>query len=436
MRNLTKTIGLRHTAVFIAAAALFLDIDVAFAEEEAPKIVGADTAWMLISSALVMLMVPGLALFYGGMDRGKNVLSTLLLSFITLGVITIQWVLFGYSLAFGSDVGKVIGDFSLVALNGVGLEPKGTIPHQLFMVFQMMFAILTPALISGALVGRMKFSAYVVFILLWATLVYDPLCHWVWGGGWISELGALDFAGGLVVHISSGVSALAACIVLGKRKGYPTEAMPPHNLPLTLLGAGLLWFGWFGFNAGSELASDAVAASAFVVTQIATGAAVLGWVFTEWSLRGKPTLLGAASGAVAGLVAITPASGFVGPLSAIVIGAVAGAGCYLAVVAKNKFGYDDSLDVFAVHGIGGTIGALCTGLFATAAIGGTDGLFFGNPGQFVTQLISVAAAWVYSFGVTFIILKVLDAIMGLRVSVEDEVQGLDLSLHGERGYTL
>ncbi len=408
----------------------------AFAGEEEPKIVAADTAWMLISCALVMLMVPGLALFYGGMDRSKNILSTLLLSFVCLGVITVQWTLFGYSLAFGGDVGKVIGDFSFVALNGVGLEPNGTIPHQLFMVFQMMFAILTPALISGALVGRMKFKTFVVFIILWSTLVYDPLCHWVWGGGWISDLGALDFAGGLVVHISSGVSALAACILLGKRKGFPAEPMPPHNLTLTLLGAGLLWFGWFGFNAGSELAADAVAASAFVVTQIAAGAGLLGWMFTEWYHRGKPTLLGAASGGVAGLVAITPAAGFVGPISAIMIGVIAGAVCYMAVVAKHRFGYDDSLDVFAVHGIGGTIGAILTGLFATAAIGGTDGLFFGNPGQLVIQLVSVAAAWVYSFGVTFAILKVLDATMGLRVSEQDEVQGLDLSLHGERGYTL
>ncbi len=422
--------------LFIFSMGLLFNIDAAFAGEAEPKIVGADTAWMLASSALVMLMVPGLALFYGGMDRSKNVLSTLLLSFVCLGVITVQWTLFGYSLAFGSDVGKVIGDLSFLALAGVGLEPNGTIPHQLFMVFQMMFAILTPALISGALVGRMKFQTFVVFILLWSTLVYDPLCHWVWGGGWISDLGALDFAGGLVVHISSGVSALAACIILGKRKGFPAEPMPPHNLPITLLGAGMLWFGWFGFNAGSELAADAVAASAFVVTQIAAGAAVLGWVFTEWSHRGKPTLLGAASGGVAGLVAITPAAGFVGPISAIMIGALAGGLCYLAVLAKHKFGYDDSLDVFAVHGIGGTIGAICTGLFATAAIGGTDGLFFGNPGQLVTQLISVAAAWVYSFTVTFVILKVLEATMGLRVSEEDEVQGLDLSSHGERGYTM
>ncbi|VAX16837.1 Ammonium transporter [hydrothermal vent metagenome] len=422
--------------LFAFTAILLLNTDAAFAEDAPAKIVAADTAWMLISSALVMLMVPGLALFYGGMDRGKNILSTLMLSFISLGVITVQWVLFGYSLAFGGDIGHIIGDFSYVALNGVGLEPNGTIPHQLFMVFQMMFAILTPALISGAIVGRMKFTTYIVFIVLWSTLVYDPLCHWVWGGGWMSDLGALDFAGGLVVHISSGVSALAACIILGKRKGFPREAMPPHNLPLTLIGAGLLWFGWFGFNAGSALAADTIAVSAFVVTQIATGAAILGWVFTEWIHRGKPTFLGAASGAVAGLVAITPAAGFVGPISALVIGALAGVICYLAVVAKHRFGYDDALDVFAVHGLGGTVGALATGLFASAAIGGADGLFFGNPGQLGTQFISVAAAWIYSFGVTFIILKVLDATMGLRVSEEEEVTGLDLSLHGERGYTI
>jgi Amt family ammonium transporter len=419
----------------VALFGLLLLPDVSFAEEAA-KINGADTAWMIVASAMVMLMVPGLALFYGGMTRQKNILSTLMMSFIALGVITIQWVLFGYSLAFGGDVGKVIGDLSYVALNGVGLEPNGTIPHQLFMVFQMMFAILTPALISGALVDRMKFTTYAIFILLWSTLVYDPLCHWVWGGGWLSDLGALDFAGGLVVHISSGVSALAACIYLGKRKGYPSEPMPPHNLPMTLLGAGLLWFGWFGFNAGSELAADAAASSAFVVTQIATGAAVLGWVGTEWYHRGKPTILGAASGAVAGLVAITPACGFVGPLSSIVIGGAAGALCYFAVVAKSRFGYDDSLDVFGVHGVGGTLGALATGLFASSAIGGTDGLFFGNPGQFGIQLVSVAAAWIYSFIVTFIILKILDATMGLRVSEEEEVQGLDLTQHGEAGYSM
>jgi len=419
----------------VALFGLLLLPDVSFAEEAA-KINGADTAWMIVASAMVMLMVPGLALFYGGMTRQKNILSTLMMSFIALGVITIQWVLFGYSLAFGGDVGKVIGDLSYVALNGVGLEPNGTIPHQLFMVFQMMFAILTPALISGALVDRMKFTTYAIFILLWSTLVYDPLCHWVWGGGWLSDLGALDFAGGLVVHISSGVSALAACVYLGKRKGYPSEPMPPHNLPMTLLGAGLLWFGWFGFNAGSELAADAAASSAFVVTQIATGAAVLGWVGTEWYHRGKPTILGAASGAVAGLVAITPACGFVGPLSSIVIGGAAGALCYFAVVAKSRFGYDDSLDVFGVHGVGGTLGALATGLFASSAIGGTDGLFFGNPGQFGIQLVSVAAAWIYSFIVTFIILKILDATMGLRVSEEEEVQGLDLTQHGEAGYSM
>ncbi len=438
-KNMKNKIMKRFPAILsLTALALLLMPEISFAGtgDAAPKIDSGDTAWMLVSSALVMLMVPGLALFYGGMTRKKNVLSTLMLSFIALGVITIQWVLFGYSLAFGPDVGGVIGDLSYVGLKGVGLEPNGTIPHQLFMVFQMMFAILTPALISGALVDRIKFSTYVVFIILWSTLVYDPLAHWVWGGGWLSDLGALDFAGGLVVHISSGVSALAACIILGKRKGYPQEPMLPHNLTLTLLGAGMLWFGWFGFNAGSELASDGISASAFVVTQIASGSAMLGWIFAEWYHRGKPTILGVASGAVAGLVAITPASGFVGPISSIAIGGIAGVVCYLAVLAKNRFGYDDSLDVFAVHGIGGTWGAIATGIFASAAIGGTAGLLEGNPGQLVTQIMSVAAAWIYSFGMTFIILKALDATMGLRVTEEDEVIGLDQAQHGESGYTM
>jgi Amt family ammonium transporter len=303
------------------------------------------------------------------------------------------------------------------------------------MVFQLMFSIITPALITGAFAERFKFSTYLVFLVLWATLVYDPLCHWVWGGGWIGSMGALDFAGGLVVHTSSGVAGLACALVLGKRKGYPSEPMPPHNMPLVVLGASLLWFGWFGFNAGSALASGAGATGAFVTTQIATGAAVLGWIFAEWIKGGKPTALGAASGAVAGLVAITPAAGFVGPISAIIVGGVAGVICYIAVRAKHIFGYDDSLDAFAIHGIGGTWGAIATGLFAVAAVGGANGLFFGNPGQLTTQLIGIAATWAYAFIVTFIILKVLDATMGLRVTEDEEVQGLDISQHGESGYT-
>ena len=417
---------------------LFLTAGVSFAEEAAaPKIDSGDTAWILISSALVMIMIPGLALFYGGMSRRKNVLNSIMMSFIALGVITIQWVLWGYSLSFGTG-NWFIGDFSFVALNGVGLEPSGfadTIPHQSFMVFQMMFAIITPALITGAFAERMKFSTYIVFIVLWGTFVYDVLCHWVWGGGWLGSLGALDFAGGLVVHISSGVAGLACALVLGKRKGYPTEPMIPHNLTLVVLGAALLWFGWFGFNAGSALSSGAGSTGAFVTTQIATGSAVLGWVIAEWIHRGKPTILGAASGAVAGLVAITPAAGFVGPISSIIIGGGAGVICYIAVVAKGKLGYDDSLDAFGIHGIGGTWGAIATGLFAVAAVGGADGLFFGNAGQLTTQLISVAATWAYSFIVTVVILKVLDATMGLRVTEEEEVQGLDIALHGESGYS-
>jgi Amt family ammonium transporter len=435
MKTLTKKL-LFGLPLFITG--LFFSSSVAFAEEAASKIDTGDTAWMLISSALVMLMVPGLAIFYGGLSRRKNVLNSIMMSFVALGVITIQWILFGYSLAFGDDIGGFIGNLKFFALAGVDLAPSGfadTIPHQAFMVFQMMFAIITPALISGAIAERMKFSTYIVFILLWSTLVYDPLCHWVWGGGWIGTLGALDYAGGLVVHISSGVAGLACALVLGKRKGFPKEPMTPHNVTMVVLGAAMLWFGWFGFNAGSALASGAGATGAFVTTQIATGAALLGWVLAEWAHGGKPTVVGAASGAVAGLVAITPAAGWVGPISSIAIGGAAGVICYIAVVAKSRFGYDDSLDAFGIHGIGGTWGAIATGLFAVAAVGGVDGLFFGNPGQLMKQIISIGATWAYSFVVTFIILKVLDATMGLRVTEEEEEQGLDISQHGESGYS-
>lgn len=411
-------------------------------EAPPPTVDTGDTAWILVSAALVMLMTPGLGLFYGGMTRRKNVLGTIMQSFVALGIITIQWALFGYSLSFGPDIGHFIGGLKYFALNEVGMEPNAdyaaTIPHQVFMIFQMMFAIITPALISGAVAERMKFKSYLVFITLWAIFIYDPIAHWVWGvGGWIREMGALDFAGGLVVHISSGVSALAAALVLGKRKGYGTELMAPHNLTMTIVGAALLWFGWFGFNGGSALGAGGLAGSAFIATHIASGAAALSWMVVEWAHRGKPTALGIASGAVAGLVAITPACGFVGPMSAIVIGLAGGAVCYFAVSLKSRLGYDDSLDVVGVHAVGGTLGALMTGLFASKLINsaGNDGLFFGNPGQFGTQVISVVVAWVYSFIVSWIILKIIDATMGLRVNEEEESEGLDLSQHGETGYT-
>ncbi len=403
-----------------------------------------DTAWMLTSSALVLIMTaPGLALFYGGMVRQKNALATLMHSFIILCLISIQWILWGYSLAFGPDKGGITGGLEWFGLRGVGVEPYAayskTIPHQVYMVFQMMFAVITPALITGAFAERKKFSTFIVFILAWATLVYDPLAHWVWGdGGWLRQMGVLDFAGGTVVHISSGVSALVCALVIGRRKGYGQQPMQPHNLPMTVMGASLLWFGWFGFNAGSALEANGLAASAFTATNTGAAAAALGWMFTEWISRGKPTVLGAASGAVAGLVAITPASGFVGPISSMIIGAGAGVFCYSACNLKAKLGYDDSLDVVGVHGIGGTWGALATGLFASKAVNdaGADGLFFGNPGQLWTQFIAVVASWVLALVVTFVILKVLDAIMGLRVNEEDEVAGLDLSQHSETAYVL
>jgi Amt family ammonium transporter len=387
------------------------------------------------------MTAPGLALFYGGMVRRKNALGTIMQSFIIMALISLQWILWGYSLAFGPDRGGIVGSLAWVGLNGVGGQPNpdyaGTVPHQAFMLFQMMFAIITPALITGAFAERKKFSTFLVFTLLWATFVYDPLAHWVWGvGGWIRKLGALDFAGGTVVHISSGVSALACALVMGKRQGHGSEQMQPHSLPLTVAGAALLWFGWFGFNAGSALTAGSLATSAFLATNTGASAAALGWLFVEWMHRGKPTVLGAASGAVAGLVAITPASGFVGPVSSIIIGGVAGALCYGGCFLKGKLGYDDSLDVVGVHGVGGTWGALATGLFASKAVNpdGADGLFFGNPAQLGVQFMAVLATWVFAFIMTLIILKVLDATMGLRVSEDDEELGLDLSQHNERAY--
>ena len=394
----------------------------------------ADTAWLMVSCALVMLMTPGLALFYGGMVGSKNVLSSFMHSFIALGVITLQWVAIGYSLAFGSDMGGgFIGGFEFAFLNGVGLEPQegSTIPHILFMAFQMMFAIITPALISGAIAERMKFSAYFVFIILWATLVYDPICHWVWGpDGWLGARGALDFAGGTVVHLSSGAAALVCAIVLGRR----TRPGPPHNLTLTLLGAGMLWFGWFGFNAGSALAANENAALALVNTHLAAGAAALAWAVVEWMKQGKPTALGVASGLVAGLVVITPAAGFVGPISAVVMGLAAGPICYGAVMLKGKLGYDDALDAFGIHGVGGALGAVLTGVFAAEVWGGTNGLIDGNSELFIENIIGVLAAAAYSIVVTFILLKAIDATIGLRVNKDEENEGLDTNLHGEEGY--
>jgi Amt family ammonium transporter len=408
------------------------------------KIDKGDTAWVLTSSALVLMMTaPGLALFYAGMVRQKNALATLMHSFIIAALISVQWVLWGYSLAFGPDKGGIVGGLEWVGLRGVGLEPfeaySKTIPHQVFMLFQMMFAIITPALITGAFAERKKFSAFILFTLLWATFVYDPLAHWVWGdGGWLKKLGALDFAGGTVVHISSGVSALVCAIMIGRRRGFGHQPMQPHNLPLTVMGAGFLWVGWFGFNAGSALAADGLAASAFTATNTAAAAAALGWMFTEWMTRGKPTVLGAASGAVAGLVAITPASGFVGPIASIIIGGLAGLLCYSACNIKARLGYDDSLDVVGVHGVGGTWGAIATGLFASKAVNeaGGDGLFYGNPGQLWTQIVAVVATYALAIVMTAIILKVVDMMVGLRVSEEDEVAGLDLSQHSETAYTL
>ncbi|MDD5020988.1 MAG: ammonium transporter [Endomicrobiaceae bacterium] len=402
-----------------------------------PTIDTGDTAFMLICSALVMIMTPGLALFYGGMVRRKNVLGTMMQSFIALAVVTIVWILYGYSLAFGKDVGHIIGNLDWAFLKGVGLDPNpdysSTIPHQLFMVFQMMFAIITPALITGAFADRFKFKSYLIFLVVWLTVVYCPIAHWVWAvDGWIRNLGGLDFAGGLVVHIASGTSALITILYIGKRKGYPKEIMTPHSLPLTLIGTALLWFGWFGFNAGSALSAGALASSAFVVTHIGAASAVLGWMFLEWIQKGKPTVLGALSGAVAGLVAITPASGFVSPVSAIFVGLAGGVICYLAVNMKEKFGYDDSLDVVGVHGVGGLVGALLTGVFASTLINsaGADGSLH----LLKIQIISSVSVIAYASIGTLIILSIIDKLFGLRVEDVEEQQGLDLSQHGESGY--
>ncbi|WP_300154396.1 ammonium transporter [Solidesulfovibrio sp.] len=401
----------------------------------------ADTAFVLISAALVMLMTPGLALFYGGMVRGKNILGTLMHSNILLGTVSILWAVIGYSLAFGGDIGGFIGNLDFMFLKDVGTAAKegvDNIPHLAFMIFQCMFAVITPALITGAFAERIKFSGFLLFTCLWLVLVYCPMAHWVWGGGWMGKMGALDFAGGAVVHMSSGASALAAALYLGRRHGYGKQAFIPHNLPLTILGAGLLWFGWFGFNAGSALAANGLAASAFVTTHLAAAAAAVGWIVVEWLHRGKPTTLGMASGAVAGLVVITPAAGFVEPMPAILMGLVGGALCYGGVLVKGVFKYDDSLDVVGIHGLGGTFGALCTGLFATKAVNelGADGLFYGNPEQLWIQFLSVVATWAFCFVMSLILFKVVDVLVGIRVSEDDENKGLDVSQHSEVGYQL
>jgi ammonium transporter, Amt family len=407
-----------------------------------PQVSAGDTAWMLMSAALVLFMTPGLALFYGGMVRSKNVLGTIMQSFFAIGLVTVLWVLVGYSLAF-SPGNALIGGLSWAGLAGVGLKPLAdyapTIPHLLYMIYQGMFAIITPALITGALAERMKFKSFLVFTTLWLLLVYCPIAHWVWGiSGWIKALGVLDFAGGTVVHISSGIAALAAALVIGRRKGFATEALHPHNLPMTVTGAAILWFGWFGFNAGSALSSGELATSAFVATHIAAAAATVSWVVAEWIGAGKPTTLGAASGAVAGLVAITPASGYVTPMGALAIGLVAGALCYWAVTLKFRFGYDDALDVVGVHFVGGTTGALLTGVLATKLVNpaGANGLLAGNPALLGTQAIAVVATIAFSFTVSFVLLKVIDAVMGLRVSEEDEDQGLDVAEHAEHAYDM
>ena len=402
-----------------------------------------DTAWVLVSSALVLLMTPGLAFFYGGMVRKKNILSVLMQCFIIMCVLSIQWVLFGYSLSFAPSKG-FWGGLSWLGLRSVGFAPyadyAGTIPHQAFMIFQGMFAIITPALIIGAFAERMKFSAFLLFTLLWATFVYDPLCHWVWGmGGWLKNLGVLDFAGGTVVHINAGIAALVTALILGKRVNLDKNVPTPHNMPLVVLGTGLLWFGWFGFNAGSALAANGLAVNAFVVTNTAAAAAGLSWALVEWIHNGKPTIFGVCSGAVAGLVAITPAAGFVSVIPAIIIGLLVSVFSFIAVtLIKPKLGYDDSLDAFGIHCVGGIWGALATGLFASKLVNpkGADGLFFGNPKQFIIQAATVLVTIGYTFVVTFAIYKLVDLLIGVRVKEEEELMGLDLTQHHERAYTV
>ena len=401
----------------------------------------ADTAFILAAAGLVLLMTPGLALFYGGMVRGKNVLGTIMQSFFMIALVSIEWVYLGYSMSFGPDVGGVIGDLSWFALNGVGNAPSldyaTTIPHTVFMIYQCMFAIITPALITGAFAERVRFAPFLLFALLWTILVYNPVCHWVWAkGGWLAEMGVLDFAGGLVVHVTCGAAALAAVLVIGPRQGYGRTSFMPHNLPMTLMGTGLLWFGWFGFNGGSALAANEVAATAFVATHLAGMAGMLMWVVMEKFVMGNATTLGAASGAISGLATITPAAGFVGPNAAIVIGLLAGVLCFLAVRLKSRLQFDDSLDVVGIHGVGGVVGTLCLGIFASTQVnpGGVNGLLAGNSAQLVKQLIGVVVVGSYTLMVSWIILKVIDVTIGLRLTAENEVIGLDSVEHSETAY--
>ena len=429
-RGLSRGIG----PMALAWAAVLAGTGTALAEEA--KLDSGDTAWMLTSTALVLMMtIPGVALFYGGMVRKKNVLATVMQSFAVTCLMTVLWVIIGYSLAFGDGgaMNAYIGGMDKLLLRGMGVDTlSGTIPESVFMTFQMTFAIITPALICGGFADRMKFSSMLVFLGLWMVLVYAPITHWVWGGGFLGEAGVLDFAGGTVVHINAGIAALVAALVLGKRRGYGTENMAPHNLVLSVIGASMLWVGWFGFNAGSAVAANGSAGMAMAVTQIATAAAALAWMFAEWKFRSKPSVLGIVSGAVSGLVAITPASGYVGPGGALLIGLAAGLACFWAATSlKNRLGYDDSLDVFGVHGVGGIVGALLTGVFAVEAIGGTPGVLEGNPGQILIQLQGIAVTIAYCGVVSFVLLKIIDAVMGLRVDDETEVGGLDINLHGE-----
>jgi ammonium transporter, Amt family len=443
---------LRRTGVVAALAGGVVALSAlpaAAAAQDAPAAIDSgNTAWILASAALVMFMTPGLAFFYGGLVRGKNVLSTIMHCFMALGIVTVIWTLIGHTLAFGPDIGKVIGDGGWIGgLDFIGFKDVGdapyaplTIPHTAFAIYQMMFAVITPALIAGTYAERIKFSAYVVFTAVWVVIVYAPVAHWVWGGGFLglSGLGALDFAGGTVVHQNAGAAALAAAFVLGRRKGYPgDQSMVPHNVPFVVLGAGILWFGWFGFNGGSALASDGFASLAFANTHVATGAALLGWLIPERLRHGKATTVGAATGAVAGLVAITPASGYVRPWSAMIIGFAAGMICFFAVSLKHRFNYDDSLDVVGVHYVGGLIGAILTGVFATkSAISPTGGLIYtGEFDQVLKQLVASGITTVWGFVLTFVILKVIDMVIGVRANEEDEETGLDLALHGEAAYS-